>query len=142
MFNCDKCGNVLVLDYKYTSAFYADNVTTVLNEDGVLNYNALPDEVVYVCRRCGNTKLVSFSEMILLLKENVCKFLLNSRLDAAYKYVDKGVVDESHGISFCGQCYGVIDDSGYCYNDVIEQCPIRNLLNDKKHFTKCRGHRK
>ena len=136
MFCCDKCNTALVLDYKYTSAFYDDNVTTILNEEGELLYEALPNEVVYTCRRCGNKKLISLDEIIASIKAKVCKILLTDRLNMTYKLADKKMVDEAKGVSFCGQCVGVIDDSGYCYNDVIKQCPVRKILNDKKHFTK------
>lgn len=137
MFNCDNCGTVLVLDYMYTGNFYDDNVTTVLNEDGEILYENLPNTVVYVCRRCGNKKLVNLDEILSLIKTRVCNILLNTRLGQAHTVVDKQLVDEASGISFCGACSGVIDSSGYCYNDVIKQCPVRKILDDKKHFTNC-----
>jgi DNA-directed RNA polymerase subunit RPC12/RpoP len=136
MFKCDKCGNNLILDYKNTSAYYNDNVTTLLDEDGAILYDKLPDEVVYVCHRCGERKLIDINSIILDIKEKVCKILLGMRLDITYKFADKSLVDEASGVSFCGRCRGVVDGSGYCYNDVIKQCPVRKILDDKEHTTK------
>lgn len=136
MFYCDKCNTILAMDYKHTSIYYNDNVTTILDEDGTICYDALPDEVVYICHKCGAKKLVALSELVNMIKTKVCRNLLSSRLGTVYKLVDKNLVDEAHGIDFCGRCFGVIDDSGYCYKDVIKKCPVRKLLNDKEHFTK------
>lgn len=128
MFQCEKCKISMVLDYKYTSAFYNDNVTVVLDDNGDIMYDCLPDKVVYVCRRCGIKEVVDFKTIVMGIKEIVCKVLLNTRLEAVYKAVNKGFVDEGNGVTFCGMCGGVIDESGYCYNDVIKQCPIRKFI--------------
>ena len=32
MFYCDKCNTILAMDYKHTSIYYNDNVTTILDE--------------------------------------------------------------------------------------------------------------
>lgn len=136
MFNCDNCNTTLILDYKHTSAYYNDNVTILLDEDGAILHNMLPDEVVYVCRRCGERKLINFNDIVLNIKEKVCRVLLDNRLDITYRFADKRLVDEASGVNFCGRCRGVVDGSGHCYNDVIKQCPVRKILDDKEHTTK------
>lgn len=142
MFHCSKCSTILTLDYKYTGAFYNDNVVNILDENNDILYNELPNCVVYVCRRCGNKQLIDLNALINSIKMNACKIVLNSRLDLVYKSIDRASVDEASGVSFCGQCPGVVDDSGYCYNDVIKQCPVRKIIDDEEYFTKCGEYKK
>lgn len=142
MFTCDKCGTVLVIDYKHSAISYDSNVTTVLDEGGNINFDNLPDEVSYVCRRCGSVKKIALNSVVELIKGKIIKAVLDVRYSAVYTTFDSSKVDEASGVSFCGMCYGMVDDSGYCYNDVIKECPVRKILNDKKHLTKCREYKK
>lgn len=135
MFNCDKCKTVMVLDYKHSTDFYNSNVTTILNEDGNIDFNSLPDEVVYACRNCGTVQVIELSAIILAIKKRIIKAVLDIRYGAVYHNFDNSAVEEANGVAFCGICSGVADDSGYCYNDVIKECPVRKILNDKEHLT-------
>jgi predicted RNA-binding Zn-ribbon protein involved in translation (DUF1610 family) len=135
MFKCDECGTTLILDYRHSAAFYNSNVTTVLDEESEIDFNLLPKEVVYVCRRCGKTKIIDLETVVYTVKKKITDAVLNIRYDTVYKNFGDSVVNEENGIAFCGMCRGVIDDAGHCYNDVIKECPVRKALNDKKYFT-------
>ncbi len=132
----------MALDYRLTGLFYDDNVTVLLDEDSDIQYNLLPEDFVFICRRCGYTKNIKVSDIIKHEQEKVCKFLLHMRLDAAYKLTDKTKVDEASGVSFCGMCKGVVDDSGYCYNDVILQCPVRKKIINEENFSEREKYKK
>jgi len=136
MINCDKCNVAMVLDYRHSASFYDSNVTTILDEEADIDFDSLPEEVVYICRRCGAVKVVSLTSVINLIKKKIVKLVLDMRYSFVYQNFDNSTVEESNGVSFCGICHGVVDDSGYCYNDVIKECPVRKILNDKKHITK------
>jgi len=125
MFKCEKCGIAMVEDYSLTCLSYDTEIDKIITEDGVFNYSNLPDYLIFICRRCGGTKKVKLQTIITNLQNIVITQLLSIRLRIALRAVDKSVVDEAHGVSYCGICAGVIDDSGYCYNDVISQCVIR-----------------
>lgn len=125
MFNCEKCGAVLVEDAALSCVAYDKATKELLDENGALIHESLPDELVFVCRRCGFTREINLLTIIRSIKERIASRLLDTRLQIVYNTVDRTLVDEANGVSFCGLCPGTIDDTGICYNDVIKQCPIR-----------------
>jgi len=131
MFTCKKCNTLLVEDFNMASEAYDGDLKTVLTEDGEIDYKALPTYLIFSCGRCGYFEKIEISTIIKNLQKKIVKTLFYKRLDLVYSTADKTKVDEANGISFCGMCPGVIDESGYCYNDVISQCIIRKTkLND------------
>ena len=89
----------------------------------------MPDYLIFSCPKCGYFEKKSFDELKEVLKLSVLQSLLDLRQEIAYKNIDRSKISEENGISYCGLCYGLLDGDGYCYNDVISQCPIVNSNN-------------
>lgn len=131
MFTCKKCGTILVEDFNMASEFYDNDSIRILTEEGEIDYEALPSYLIFSCARCGAVEKIEITDIIETLQKKTIKTLLHKRLSLVYSTADKTKVDEASGISFCGLCEGVVDESGYCYKDVISQCVIRReKLND------------
>jgi len=122
---CKKCGFRLALDIFHTAKKYNLDVDILINEDGKLALENLPDYYIFVCGKCGNTKKYSFEEVQLKFKTIVIETILNSRQQDSYMYLDSSKIQEENGISYCGMCLGPFDENGYCYNDIKLQCSVR-----------------
>lgn len=125
MFTCKKCGTILVEDFNIASEFYDGESVLILTKDGEIDYDVLPDYLVFSCAKCGFIKKISIITIIKGIQKKIIKILLHRRLSSVYSTADRTKVDEANGIAFCGMCEGVVDESGYCYKDVISQCIIR-----------------
>jgi len=128
MFFCKKCGSTLMEDTGLTTLEYSKIVKHTIDEDGELIRENIPKFITFSCRRCGEMLNVDIEAIIDKVRDKAILALLKSRIQVAYKTIDKDKVDEANGISYCGVCPGVIDGSGYCYNDVIVCCKNREVL--------------
>ncbi len=125
MFTCKKCGTILTEDFNIASEFYDNDLKIILTEEGEVDYKALPEYLIFSCARCGAVEKIEIIDIIKTLQKKIIKTLIHKRLSLVYTTADRTKVDEAKGVSFCGMCSGVVDESGYCYNDVISQCVIR-----------------
>lgn len=127
MLNCDKCDSMMVEDYNLSCIYYDETIQEILNSDGEIIFENIPTELVFICRRCGYTKNIDLEDINKMMQLRVVDRLINSRLNIVYKSADKSIIDEANGVSYCGICSGVVDESGFCYNDLISQCVIRKV---------------
>lgn len=128
MFSCDKCESAMIEDFSLTSAYFDDRVETIIDEDGNIIYEHLPQKLYFICGKCGYSKPISIEDIIKELQKRSLNALLYSRLNFVYRNVPKDNIDEANGVSYCGICQGVVDGSGTCYNDVINKCVLRNKI--------------
>ena len=128
MYFCDKCGTTLVEDPYITSLEYNKVIKGIISKDGEIIKENLPTFVTYSCRRCGSTKNVEISEILKEMMQPSIEAMLDTRLAAVFEATDRSTIDEANGISYCGICPGVLDDTGYCYNDLIKQCVVRKVV--------------
>jgi len=128
MYFCDKCGTTLVEDPYITSLEYNKVIKGIISKDGEIIKENLPTFVTYSCRRCGSTKNVEISEILKEMMQPSIEAMLDIRLAAVFEATDRSTIDEANGISYCGICPGVLDDTGYCYNDLIKQCVVRKVV--------------
>jgi hypothetical protein len=127
MIDCDQCGSKMSEDILLSTIEYDNLTKVILNEEGEIIYENLPDYLVFSCKMCGETKNIKISDIIKNLQNKIVSLLLKERLKVIYTTADRSKVDEASGVSYCGLCPGVIDESGYCYNDVISQCRVRKV---------------
>lgn len=129
---CEKCGNTLEDSRMLTVVDYDAELDVLMSEAGELIIDSSADYLLFICNNCGFQKKISFSMFMEMIKKDLLTIVANNRLSAAIPGIDKSKVKEENGISFCGMCLGVIDGSGYCYNDVISQCSIRKFKTNAK----------
>ena len=130
MYFCDKCGTKLVEDSSITAIEYNKVVKQIISDSGEVIEENLPNFITFACRGCGEYKNIDMIVVLNKLRHNALASMLKSRIEAVYKTADRTKVDEANGIAYCGICPGVIDESGYCYNDVISQCLVRKAMLD------------
>lgn len=128
MFFCNNCGTILVEDSNLTMLKYNESIKLIIDDDGNLIKDNIPTFIVFSCRKCGETINIDIFEIIDKMRKYAIEGMLKHRINVAYKTVDRDSVDEANGVSYCGICPGVIDGSGYCYNDVISCCKNREVL--------------
>jgi len=128
MFFCDKCGTIMTEDSNLTAYEYSKVVTHIVDEEGELIKDNIPKFITFACRKCGNFDNVDIALILAKIQDRSIVSMLKNRINSAYKDPNRDNVDEANGISYCGICPGVIDGSGYCYNDVINYCKVRKEI--------------
>lgn len=129
---CDKCGSILEENKSLTLASYDREFVELFSEDGSLYTNTEMNYLLFVCNKCGFHRKVNISLLTEMIRRDLIEIVANNRVSAAVPTIDRRKVKEENGVSYCGICFGVIDDSGYCYNDVISQCKVRKTKLDDK----------
>ena len=124
---CDKCGTKLREDNLLTIRGYDVEFNELVDASGDFIISKSMDYVYYSCTKCSFFKKVLFDDVIKDLKLKMIESIVNTRYNAVVLDL-KGIdFDESNGISYCGICPGTLDDTGYCYNDVISKCRLRRI---------------
>lgn len=122
---CKKCGSSIFLDILATAHEHNKETSIVIDEDGNLTKEFLPDYVVFACPKCGMRFKRSFNELVSIIKDYILKSLISIRSADSYKNVNKKLLREDSGMSYCGICPGPFEADGYCLNDLKKQCIVR-----------------
>lgn len=129
---CDKCSTPLDLDKLLTMQSYDTELKEILDTNGEIYLDPNVDYLLFTCGRCNFYKKVDIQKVIDTIKSNLIKIISNTRVNFALQNMDNSGVKEDNGVDYCGICPGVIDSTGYCYNDVINKCYLRKLKLDVK----------
>ena len=122
---CKKCGGSVFLDTLATAQEYNKETSIIIDENGDPTKEFLPEYMVFVCPKCNTRFKRTFDDMVLLLKDHVLGFLISIRNADSYKNVNRKLLREESGMSYCGMCPGPFEADGYCLNDLKNQCIIR-----------------
>lgn len=125
---CDNCGTAVVVDNALTAEEYNIRVKYIVSDDGDIIKENLPDFLSFACRKCGTFKNIDIVDIIADIRRPIIDRLIKGRLEHVFETSDRSSVDEANGVSYCGICPGVIDGTGYCYNDLISQCKVREEI--------------
>lgn len=129
---CKKCGSSVFLDILATAQEYNKETSIVIDEDGNPTKDFLPDYVIFACPKCKNRFKRSFDDLISILKGFILKSLISIRHMDSYKNVDRKLLREESGMSYCGMCPGPFEADGYCLNDLKNQCIVRKVCLTRK----------
>lgn len=122
---CKKCGSSIFLDILATAQEHNKETSIVIDEDGNPTKEFLSDYVVFACPKCGTRFKRPFSELVSIIKDYILKSLISIRSLDSYKNVNKKLLREDSGMSYCGICPGPFEADGYCLNDLKKQCAVR-----------------
>lgn len=128
---CTECGNMLREDTLATAIMYNQEVPIFIDEEGDIDFRAIPQYFIFVCHNCSFNKKVSFIDLLKFKQKTIIDIVLRMRVDRGMNSVRGVTIDEQHGVSYCGFCSGPLDGDGYCYADVISKCIIRSSFVDK-----------
>jgi len=123
----------MIIDTLVTATSYNKDTVIVIDEDGNVTIDNTPNYVVFKCYNCGNQEKKSFEEIIKDFKTTFVNALIRTRQLDSYENLDRSLLKEESGMSYCGMCPGPFEADGYCLNDLKEQCIVRKFCLDKKN---------
>lgn len=123
--SCTKCNGKMIIDTLATVHFYDINTDLIIDKDGKPTIEYLPNVIILRCQKCGYQVTKSFIEIINEMKFFFLKILSTNRQLNLDKGIDKSILKEESGMSYCGMCPGPFDGDGYCLNDMKKLCGIR-----------------
>lgn len=122
---CKKCGGSVFLDILATAQEYNKETSIIIDEDGNPTKEFLPEYIVFVCPKCNTHFRRSLDDVISILKDYLLKSLISIRSMSFHQNVDRRLLREESGMSYCGICPGPFEADGYCLNDLKKQCVVR-----------------
>jgi len=124
-FQCEKCGNVLVMNEMRTVDEYMKDMDYLVDELGVLQEASIQQYLVYDCAECQESHKLTYKEWEQSVRMQVAKQAMAMRKQKMFKLdLNPHDIDPDNGLEYCGQCDG-FDDEGNCLVDIIKQCTIR-----------------
>lgn len=125
---CDKCNFNMNGSDVLTAQAYNKDAKYLYNENGKLNVDIFDSYIVFVCNKCGNTKKLSFLDILNEEKKIILNLVALLRSEQCSKTSRRIGLSEDSGISYCGVCPGFCDGDGYCFNDAIKNCEFRRQI--------------
>ena len=61
---CTNCNYDMVPSNVVTAQEYSKDGKLIYNKKGELNIDSFPDYIAFICHKCGNTKKISFLDII------------------------------------------------------------------------------
>lgn len=124
---CSKCEKgLLIFDEVITLRLYNSTKKYEFVSIEELVEKSINKKIGFVCKECGSEEYLDYKEWSDKVRLHLTKKVLVHRSNILLaRYRSKGV-DESHGISYCGGCFGYSGD-GWCLNDIINQCELGKI---------------
>jgi len=123
--NCEKCGGTLHADTKNTMDEYNKDMNYLVDDIDKIIESTIQQYFIYKCINCGEVYKYTYKDWEKRFRAKIAYEVMEIRMRQMFaEEINPYVIDESHGIEYCGQCGGYGGD-GWCLKDIIKQCTIR-----------------